>query len=73
MSLKNQGIQYYRQQLEIALREFIPIIEPQSVPNFEELFDFNNTHDYEQSFDMEENDDEASTSSEESCSDEEDI
>ena len=46
----------------MALREFIPIIEPQSVPNFEELLDFNNINDCE----------EENTSDEEFCSDKED-
>ena len=74
MSLKKQGIQYFRQQLEMALREFIPIIEPQSVPNFEELLDFNNINDCEdeRSFDIEENEEEENTSNEEFCSDKED-
>lgn len=72
-SLKNQGIQYFRQQLEIALKEFIPIIEPRSVSNFEELFNnIDGDCEDEKSIDIEDNDAEENSSNEESCSDEED-
>ena len=54
-NLKRQGLIYFRQQLELSLKIFLPIINPGSVHNFDEFLGFDDCHQDELAIDLDDN------------------
>ena len=63
--MKRQGLNYFRHQLELSLKSFLPIIDPGSVHNIDELLGCDDFED-ELTIDLDDKDDDYLTSDDES-------